>query len=263
MRGRQQHSKDTAGAKVVPEQRKCGRFVQRHYDDDTDDTPEPLRKDPASLKAGSVAGGTIGVTAGVGELYGALAPRTGRGGGLEKRACSTNPDDFHHVPGYGGHRPDTWSAHYNRRHFGIHPEGADSKGESHIATWRRPPLPSGAAFEGNTRLKEGPPHLNPQGLFKQEIEEEIEKVGREQLKMCGDTCYASLRKDRKDLTKSGSARTIVDGSAKKLDTTLNRDPDGYSCGYADYNNLALFQGFYPPSRHLPGYAGHVPGGRRT
>jgi len=250
-----------AGARLIPDQVKNGTFRSN-----TDDEGISIRHTLAvKADALSGAGSTVGVTKGEGELYGALAPNTGRGGGLEKRAASTRPQDYVHVPGYAGHRPDTWAPHYARGHFGVHPEGADSKGESHVSTWGRPPMPSGAAFEKNPRLQEGPPKLNAKGLFKADVEDTIDGIGKAQMKMVGDTCYASLRKDKKNMTRSGraGARTIVDGSPKALDKTLNRDPDGYAAGTAGYNDLALFEGFYPPSRRVPGYSGHIPAGSRT
>eukprot|EP01065_Artemidia_motanka_P037762 TRINITY_DN4663_c2_g1_i1.p1 TRINITY_DN4663_c2_g1~~TRINITY_DN4663_c2_g1_i1.p1 ORF type:complete len:256 (+),score=71.97 TRINITY_DN4663_c2_g1_i1:64-831(+) len=249
---------DAAGAKRIPGQRLTGTFRRPAVDDEGDVT-EKVSVDRAALKPMR----TIGVTVGHGELYGALAPNTGRGGGLEKKAASMRPGDYAHVPGYAGHKPDTWVPHYGRTTFGVHPEGSDSKGESHITTWARPPMSSGAGFGNNVRLREGPPKTNAKGLFKADIEDEIEEVGRNQLKMVGDTCYTSLRKDKRDMTRSGSSRTVVEGDPKPLDRTLNRDPDGYPSGAAGYNDLALFQGFYPPSRHVPGFSGHVPGGSRV
>lgn len=245
-----------AGERVVPAERSTGRFARPTY------AERP--KMQADLAALNGAGGPTGpTTTDDGDLYSALGGATGPTGGSEKNTRCIRPQDFQHISGYTGHRPTTWAPHHGRDNFGIHPEGMDSKGESHIASWGRPAMATGAGFEGNVRLKEGAPKLNANGLFKTDIEDEIDMIGQSQQKMTGDTCFSNLRADRRGQTMGTSTKSEFNGTAQKLDKTLNKDPDGYSMGYATYKQAPLLEGSYPVSRHIPGFSGHIPGGVRS
>ena len=136
----------------------------------------------------------------------------------------------------------------------------NSKNESHISSWGRPPQTSGVGFLGNQRIKETVPRFNKKGHFKSDVEDEIEETGRRQMQFVGDTAYSSLRQSM--LLSRSLPKKSITHAPTVVHRQLASSPDGYSLSRASVKDVAIFQGSFPTSRHVPGFSGHVPGGVR-
>ncbi|KAJ9465112.1 hypothetical protein DIPPA_01291 [Diplonema papillatum] len=252
-----------AGAALIPSHVAMGTFKRGGSTfEETCRFPTITKKKLHYTIGGGAAQQFHGVTVGEGELYGAMAPDTGRGGGLENKPSSNIASDFHHIPNYAGHRPEGWTPHYGRKHWGNHETKKHSKGESHICSWGRPAKVSGMSFSTNQRLLETGPVRNARGLFKAEVEDVIDECARSQMTIVGDTAYASLRHDRMQMTLSGSNVPTIRHEPAVLTKTLAAVPDGYALSRASPKDLAIFQGTFPSTRHVPGFSGHISGGLR-
>ena len=182
-------------------------------------------------------------------------------GGLTGKCKSRNPEDFVHIPGYAGHRPEGWCSHLERQQWG-NQEGTNSKSDAHVTSWGRPALDSGVGFTGNIRLQESTPQLNGTGLFKTVIQDEIDRIGLSQMQQVGgNLSFSSAHQNEVNKTISHKQHNITHDKMC-LTNALSQHPPGTRVQRAEQKDLAIFQGTYPSSRAIPGYDGHIPGGTR-
>eukprot|EP01063_Lacrimia_lanifica_P018306 TRINITY_DN25233_c0_g1_i1.p1 TRINITY_DN25233_c0_g1~~TRINITY_DN25233_c0_g1_i1.p1 ORF type:complete len:276 (+),score=87.42 TRINITY_DN25233_c0_g1_i1:63-890(+) len=265
-----------AGARIAKAHVATGAFPKRPRQQAQDTVLNKLPPiDPKSLK--SYGGGD-------GALYGALATDTHASGGLTGQAKTNVKGEFVHVPGYAGHRPSGWM-HKGRKGFNDKTK-VSSKEDSYVSGWGRPAMPSGTCFEYNPKLKETVPRINEKGLVKTSLEDRIEETAKSQVRIVGDTSYAGLspkkaqtlsRADEFALSQTSSPLRNLDATAGStrgcfslskdnpvpLGATLATSPPGYRQNRAEFRDLAIFEGSFKPSRHIPGYSGHIPGGVRV